>query len=158
MEEEMGEAEANRHTAKDAFEHELRTVVLLAQKGIKGRQVDRDPIVKRLKADVKASKKRLAKIADIDKRTEDMIRIKAEKAAAPKKEQASKAEKAKAASQEGKAKKQKPAAEGAKVPKKAESPAEAKARKRLKKPRKSRRPSPRDRGRRLDHRRDEPYS
>ncbi len=113
---------------KDAFEQELKDrLSFLAQKGIKGRQVDRDPIVKRLKADVKASKKRLAKIADLDKRTEDMIRIKAEKAAAPKKEQAGKAEKAKAASQEGKAKKQKPAAEGAKVPKKAESPAEPKA-------------------------------
>jgi hypothetical protein len=129
MEEEMGlKRKQIVMRQKDAFEQELKDrLSFLSKKGIKAPQVDRDPIVKRLKADVKASKKRLAKIADLDKRTEDMIRIKAEKAAAPKKEQAGKAEKAKAASQEGKAKKQKPAAEGAKVPKKAESPAEAKA-------------------------------
>jgi hypothetical protein len=114
---------------KDAFEQELKDrLALLAQKGIKGRQVDRDPIVKRLKADVKATNKRLAKIADIYKRTEEMIRIKAEKAAAPKKEPAGKAEKPKSGPAEGKAKKPKaPPAEGAKAPKPAESPAEPKA-------------------------------
>jgi len=114
---------------KDAFEQELKDrLSFLSKKGIKAPKVDRDPIVKRLKADIKASKKRLAKIADLDKRTEEMIRIKAEKAAAPKKEQAGKAEKAKAASQEGKAKKPKaPVEGGAKPQKKAEAPAEAKA-------------------------------
>ncbi len=111
---------------KGAFEKELKDrLSFLSQKGIKAPKVDRDPIVKRIKADVKASKKRLAKIADLDNRTEEMVRIKAEKAAAPKKEQAGKAEKPKAAP-EGKAKKPKAPAEGAKGPKKAEAPTEAK--------------------------------
>jgi len=126
MEEEMGlKRKQIVMRQKDAFEQELKDrLSFLSQKGIKAPQVDRDPIVKRLKANVKASKKRLAKIADLDKRTEDMIRIKAEKAAAPKVEE-QKAAKPKAAP-EGKAKKPKAPVEGAKGQKKAEAPAEAK--------------------------------
>ena len=98
---------------KASFEQMLKgRLAKLAEKGIKGKQADRDPIAKNLKAEIKATAKRLAKIAELDKRTQDMVRIKAEKAAAPKKEEEPKAAKPKAAPKEGKPKKEKP--EGAK--------------------------------------------
>lgn len=100
---------------KAAFEQNLKDrLALLAGKGLKAPQTDRDPIVKNLKAEVRAVNRRLARIAAIDKRTEEMARTKAEKAAVPKKgkEEAGKAAKGKAAPAEGKAKK--PKAEGVK--------------------------------------------
>jgi hypothetical protein len=98
---------------KASFEQMLKNrLAKLAEKGIKGKQADRDPIAKKLKAEVKASTKRLARIAELEKRTEEMIRIKAEKAAAPKKAEEPKGAKPKAAAKEGKPKKEKP--EGAK--------------------------------------------
>ncbi len=98
---------------KASFEQKLKgRLAKLAVKGIKDRKADRDPIVKNLKAEIKASTKRLARIAELDKRTEEMARIKAEKAAAPKKGEETKAAKAKPAPKEGKPKKEKP--EGAK--------------------------------------------
>jgi len=99
---------------KAAFEQKLKDrLASLAGKGLKGRQTDRDPIVKNLKAEIRTVNRRLARIAELDKRTEEMARIKAEKAAAPKKpkDEAVKPEK-KGAPAEGKAKK--PKAEGAK--------------------------------------------
>lgn len=113
---------------KASFEQRLKDrLAKLAEKGIKDRQADRDPIVKNLKSEVKASTKRLARIAEIDKRTEEMARVKAERAAAPKKEEEAKAPKGKPAAKEGKPKKEKPeGAKGeAKPPKK--KPEEAKA-------------------------------
>ncbi|MEN6560080.1 MAG: hypothetical protein ABFD52_04815 [Acidobacteriota bacterium] len=100
---------------KAAFEQRLKDrLALLAGKGINAPKIDRDPIAKNLKAEIKALKKRLARIAEIDKRTEEMARTKAERAAAPKKEkeEGGKAAKPKAAPAEGKAKK--PKAESAK--------------------------------------------
>lgn len=112
-------------TQKASFEKNLKDrMARLAEKGIKGRQADRDPLVRKLKADIKATAKRLAKILGDEKRTAEMARIKAEKAAAPKKgPESAKAEKAKAVPKEGKPKKAK-APEGAKPPKKAEPSAE----------------------------------
>jgi hypothetical protein len=100
---------------KASFEQNLKDrMAHLTEKGIKGQQADRDPLVKKLKADIKASNKRLRRIVENEKRTEEMARIKAEKAAAPKKEkEVAKAEKPKAAAKEGKPKKAK-APEGAK--------------------------------------------
>jgi hypothetical protein len=99
---------------KAAFEQKLKDrLAFLAGKGIKAPRTDRDPIIKNLKAEIRAVNRRLARIAEIGKRTEEMARIKAERAAAPKKEKGEgKAEKPKAAAAEGKAKK--PKAEGAK--------------------------------------------
>lgn len=114
---------------KASFERRLKDrLAKLAEKGIKGRPADRDPLVKNLKAEIKSSNKRLARIAELEKRTEEMARTKAEKAAAPKKEEEPKAAKAKAAPKEGKPKKEKP--EGAKgeakpPKKKPEEPKEA---------------------------------
>jgi len=112
---------------KATFEQELKDRLSdLSGKGVKSPQTDRNTLVKKLKADIKASNKRLRRIAEEEKRTEEMARIKAEKAAAPKKDQeGAKAEKPKAAPKEGKPKKAK-APEGPKPQKKAESPAEGK--------------------------------
>lgn len=110
---------------KASFEQELKDrLSFLSGKGVKSPRTDRDPLVKKLKADIKASNKRLRRIAEEEKRTEEMARIKAEKAAAPKKDkEGAKAEKPKAGPKEGKPKKAK-APEGAKPQKKAEPPAE----------------------------------
>jgi hypothetical protein len=76
----------------------------------------KDTIVKKLKADIKAVNKRLRTVAENDKRTEEMAKIKAERAAAPPKEQeGGKGEKPKKAAEQGKGKKAKP--EGGKAPK-----------------------------------------
>jgi translation initiation factor IF-2 len=108
---------------KASFEQDLKDrLARLAEKGIASPKADKYPLVKKVKADIKASKRRLARIAEIEKRTEEMARIKAEKAAAPKNEpEKGKPEKPKAASQEGKAKKPK-SAEGVKAPKKSQAP------------------------------------
>ncbi len=99
---------------KASFEAQLKArLAKLAEKGIKSPQTDRDTIVKKLKAEIKASVRRLARINELDKRTQEMARIKAEKAAAPKTEETAKAPKGKPAAQEGKPKKAK-SGEGAK--------------------------------------------
>ncbi len=94
-------------TQKASFEQNLKDrMASLSEKGIEGRQADRNPLVRKLKADIKASKKRLSRIAEDEKRTEELARIKAERAAAPKKEkEAAKAE-PKAGTKEGKHKNQ----------------------------------------------------
>ncbi len=112
---------------KSSREQELKDrLSLLSEKGVKPPKTDKDPLVKKLKAEIRDSKRRLARTAEIDKRTQEMARVKAEKAAAPKKEEAPKSQKPKSAPQEGKAKKPK-APEGGKPPKKAESPEGGKA-------------------------------
>jgi len=98
----------------------------LTGKGIPPAKADKDTIVRKLKADVRAVGRRLKAVADNDKRTEEMAKIKAERAAAPKKEQdAGKSDKPKKAPEEAKAKKAKP--EGGKGPKPAPPSGEAKA-------------------------------
>jgi hypothetical protein len=92
----------------------------LSGKGIPSSKADKDTIVRKLKADIRAVNKRLKTIADNDKRTEEMARIKAERAAAPKDREAGQGDKAKKIPEGGKGKKAKP--EGGKSPKKAEPP------------------------------------
>lgn len=84
----------------------------LSEKGIVSRKADRDTITRKLKADLKAINKRLKLIAEHETRTEEMAKIRAEKAAAPrteeappKKQEGGKGEKPKKASEEGKEKK-----------------------------------------------------
>jgi hypothetical protein len=112
---------------KATFEKDLNDrMARLSEKGIKGRPADRDPIIRKLKADIRASNKRLSRIAEEERRTEEMARIKTERAAAPKKDkEVARTEKPKAAAKEGKPKKAK-SPEGAKPPKKTEPVAENK--------------------------------
>jgi len=121
---------------KARFEHTLKDrLSFLSGKGIKSPKAEKDTIVRKLQADIKAVNKRLRVIAASEKRTEEMAKIKAERAAAPKQEQdGGKNEKAKKAAGEGKEKKikaEKKAAppktpEGDKSQKTPESPEEGK--------------------------------
>jgi hypothetical protein len=113
---------------KAYFEHELQDrLSFLSKKGIKSPKTDKDTLVRKLQATIRAVNKRLRLIADNDKRTEEMAKIKADRAAAPKKEQeGGKGEKPKKAPEEGKGKKMK-APEGGKSKKTTESPEEGKA-------------------------------
>jgi hypothetical protein len=118
------------------FEQELqKRLSFLSGKGIEAPKADKDPIVRKLKANIREAKNRLRRIADHEKRTEEMAKIKADRAAAPAKEQeGGKAEKPKKTPEEGKGKKVKgekkaagpKAQEGGKSQKGEESPKEAK--------------------------------
>ena len=122
---------------KAYFEQKLRDrLTFLSGKGIKSPKTDKDPLVKKMQADIRAVNKRLRVIADNDKRSEEIAKIKAERAAAPKKEkEGGKGEKPKKAPEEGKGKKIKAekkagppkAPEGGKSQKTTESPEEGKA-------------------------------
>jgi hypothetical protein len=122
---------------KARFEHTLKDrLSFLSGKGIKSPKADKDTIVRKMMADLKAVNKRLRVIAASEKRTEEMAKVKAEKAAAPKQErEGGKGEKSKKAAEEGKGKKikaEKKAAPpqapvGGKAPTTTESPEEGKA-------------------------------
>jgi hypothetical protein len=113
---------------KARFEHTLQDrLSFLSGKGIKSPKADKDTVVRKLQADIRAVNKRLRVIAAGEKRTEEMAKIKAERAAAPKQEKdGGKGEKPKKAAGEGKEKKIKKAPEGGKSQKTAESPEEGK--------------------------------
>ena len=107
---------------KASFEQTLKErLAALAAKKDKAAKPEKDTIVRKLQAQVKAIGKRIAAIQANEKLTEDLARRKAEKAAAPK-EEAPKAEKAKKGGEEGKAKK--PKAEKPKTEKPAKPKAE----------------------------------
>ena len=94
---------------KAYFENELQhRLSFLSGKGIKSPKSDKDTLVRKLRADIRAVNQRLRLIADNEKRTEVMAKIKAERAAAPPKEQeGGKGEKPRKAPEEGKGKKMK---------------------------------------------------
>jgi hypothetical protein len=99
-----------------SFEQTLQErMASLSKRGIQSPKADKDTIVRKLKADIKAVNKRLRTVAENDKKTEGNAKIKADRAAAPKEPEAVKGEKPKKAAEEGKAKKAKP--EGGKSPK-----------------------------------------
>jgi hypothetical protein len=109
-----------------SFEQTLRERrAFLSEKGIVPPKADKDTIVRKLKADIKAVNRRLKAVAANDKRTEEMAKVKAERAAAPSKEQdVVKTDKPKKGPEEGKVKKAKPESpKGPKSPKAAEPPA-----------------------------------
>lgn len=89
------------------FEQKLKDrLSFLSGKGIKSPKADKDTLVRKLKADIRAVKNRLRVIADNEKRTEEMAKIKEQRAAAPQKEkEGGKGEKPKKAPEEGKGKK-----------------------------------------------------
>jgi hypothetical protein len=94
---------------KDYFEHKLQArMSFLSGKGVASPKADKDTIVRKLQANIRAMNNRLRLIADNEKRTEEMARIKAERAAAPKIEkEGGKSEKPKKAPEGGKGKKAK---------------------------------------------------
>jgi hypothetical protein len=122
---------------KAYFEQKLKDrLSFLSGKGLGSPKADKDTLVRKWKANIRAVNRRLTQIADNEKRTEDMAKIKAERATAPLKEQdGDKAEKPKKAPEEGKEKKIKAGKkvappkdpEGGKSQKTTESPGEGKA-------------------------------
>ena len=92
---------------KAYFEQKLLDrLSLLSGKGIESPKADKDTLVKNLQGNIRAVKRRLRVIAGDEKRTEELAKIKAERAAAPQKEkEVSKGEKPKKAGEQGKGKK-----------------------------------------------------
>ena len=117
---------------KAYFEQKLKDrLSFLTGKGIESPAVGKDTLVRKWQANIRAVNKRLRMMAEDEKRTVEMARIKAERAAAPRKEkEGGKGEKPKKSPEEGKGKKIKgekkasppKAQEGAKSQKAAESP------------------------------------
>jgi hypothetical protein len=109
---------------KAYFERKLEDrLSSLSGKGIEAPKTDKDPLVKNLKASLKAVNNRLRLMAAHDQRTEEMAKAKADKAAAALKAkeggEAEKAEKPKKAPEHGKEKKEKPKPEKKPAPPKA---------------------------------------
>jgi len=114
------------------FEQKLQSrLSFLSEKGVEAPKIDKDPLVKKLRASIRAVNNRLRLIADNEKRTEEVAKIKVASAAAALKEQeGGKVEKLKKAPMEGKEKKMKgekkaappKAQEGDKSQKAAEAP------------------------------------
>jgi hypothetical protein len=92
---------------KAYFEHKLQDrLSFLSGKGITSPKTDKDTLFRKLQANIRAVNERLRLIADNEKRTEEMAKIKVERAATPQKEQeGGKGEKPKKAPEEGKGKK-----------------------------------------------------
>jgi len=122
---------------KAYFEQKLQDrLSYLSGKGVVPPKTDKDPLVKKLKANIRAMNRRLKLIADNEKITEDMAKLKADRAAGLLKEkEAAKSEKPKKSPEEGKEKKPKAekkpalpkAPEGGQSQKPAESAEENKA-------------------------------
>jgi hypothetical protein len=111
---------------KASYEQTLKERLAVLAKKDKAPKPDKDTIVRQLKADIRTIGRRLAAITAIEKKTEELAKMKADKAAAPKQE-APKAEKSKKGGDEPKAKKpkaEKPAKPKAEGPKEEAAPKE----------------------------------
>jgi hypothetical protein len=83
------ESKETRLKQKAALEAKLqKRLALLAEKGLDGKKIARDVLVKELKANLKETQVRLAAIAANVKRTADLAAMKAERLAKPKEETA----------------------------------------------------------------------
>ena len=72
---------------KESFERKLKNrLALLSEEGIDSRKIDKDSLVKKLRANVKAINTRLKAIDAIEKKNEELAKMKLEKANAPRKE------------------------------------------------------------------------
>lgn len=70
---------------KEQYERELKNrLFLLAEKKIETPRIDKDPLVKSLRAQIEATDARLKAIARIEQRTAELAKIKAEKTDAEK--------------------------------------------------------------------------
>jgi hypothetical protein len=98
---------------KEGFEQALKKrLAFLSEKGIAAPKIDKDPLVRKHKAAVKAVNSRLRSLADNEKRFEAAAKAKAERASAPREGKdggkPEKAGKPKKGQEAGKAKKPKP--------------------------------------------------
>jgi hypothetical protein len=72
---------------KASFERNLKDrLTILSGRGIESSEVDKDNLVKKFRANIKAINNRLRAIDANEKKTEELARLKVEKAAAPRKD------------------------------------------------------------------------
>jgi hypothetical protein len=110
-EEDMGSKQKQTHIGRKVhFERKLEDrLSFLLKKGIESPMVNRDTLVKKLQAHIRAVNARLEAIAAIERKTEELAKIKAEKESAiAKAEKSVKGKKVKEVPEEGKVKKKKP--------------------------------------------------
>lgn len=144
-EEDMGSKQKQTHIGRKVhFERKLEDrLSFLLKKGIESPMVNRDTLLKKLRAHIRAVNARLDAIAANEKKTEELAKIKAEKAAAHLKEREGgkgKEKKEAPPPEEGKVKKKKPEKvespakeqEGSKVEKAKEASEEGKEKKKKK--------------------------
>jgi hypothetical protein len=112
---------------KDEFERKLKDrLAQLAGKGVEAKQADKDPIVRKLKAEVKEVHGRLGAIARGEKLAQDLAKMKADRAAAALKEkEGGKPEKAEKPGKSEKPKKGAEAGEGKKAKPEKKAPPKA---------------------------------
>jgi stringent starvation protein B len=80
-------SKAARLNQKDFLENKLEQMLtVLAENGLKPGEISRDARVKGTRAKIRETNARLKAISALEKKAEEMARIKAEKAAAPKEE------------------------------------------------------------------------
>jgi hypothetical protein len=106
----MGSKHKQAQTGRrESFERKLKDrLALLSKEGIESRQVDRDALVKKLRANINAVNTRLKAIDANEKKTEELAKMKVEKAAVPRKDpEGIKEKKEKETPVEGKGKKKK---------------------------------------------------
>jgi len=122
---------------KAAFERNLKNrLALLSSKGMESREIDKDVLVKKLRANIEAVNNRLKALDARERKTAELARMKAEKAAAlPKESEA--VQEAKKVKEDPVAGKEKAAApkkdqEGGKDKKTKKAPAEGKEKKKKK--------------------------
>ncbi len=94
---------------KESFERKLKDrQTLLSEKGIESHRIEKDAVVKHLQANIRAINNRLKAIDANEKKNEELAKMKAEKAAAPKEDaETIKKKKEEKAPVEGKEKKKK---------------------------------------------------
>jgi hypothetical protein len=93
---------------KAYFERHLKDrMSFLSEKGIESPKINKDTILKKLRANIEAINARLKTIAGYEEKTAELAKTKAEKAASQKDPENSKEKKAKEAPVEGKEKKKK---------------------------------------------------
>ncbi len=80
---------------------------LLGEKGLEPAKVAKDPIVRKQRAYIREAETRLRVIADLEKKKEEMARMKAEKTAPPKKEKGKKKKDLEAPAEDSKRQKKK---------------------------------------------------
>ncbi len=99
---------------REQYERRLKTrLALLAERGMEPARIDKDPLVRSLRAQIEATDARLKAIAAIERRTAELAKIKAERAEA---EKAAKTPAPAKAEEGGKEKKEKKEKDAKKAP------------------------------------------
>ena len=98
---------------REQYERRLKTrLALLAERGMEPARIDKDPLVRSLRAQIEATDARLKAIAAIERRTAELAKIKAERAEAEKAARAPVPEEGSKEKKEKKGKEAKSPAEG----------------------------------------------